>query len=94
MVVFSGEPQRTRFDAHVDVFRDQHHFARCVPDAQCFDHAQNLVVCLALRQAGGEGEVQRLGLKEQAATYIHVACAIELDARDDVCIVRGHQRIE
>ena len=87
MVVFCRQAERAGFDAHVDVFGNQHHFSLRVLDAQGFDHSQNLVVGFALWQAGRQGEVKRLGLEEQASAHFNVASAVQLDASDDVRVV-------
>ena len=65
-----------------------------MPDAQGFDHTQNLVIGLALGQARGQCEVKWLGLEEQAATHLDMACAIQLDTRSDVRPVGRHQGIQ
>jgi hypothetical protein len=48
--------------------------------AQGLDHAQDLVVGLALRQAVGELEVDEGGLEEQLAAGLAVAGARQRDA--------------
>jgi hypothetical protein len=60
--------------------------SRCgkVLAAQGVHHAQDLVVGLALRQAGGQGPDQRFGLEEQQAARRLVAGGRELEALGDM----------
>ena len=62
--------------------------------AQTLDDAQDLVVRLAGRQAGGQFEVEPRGLKEQAATGSALACRIQGNPQGDVGARCGHQGVE
>ena len=48
LVVLGRQAQSAGFDAHIDVFGDQHHFAWRMQFPQSLDHPQDLVVCFAL----------------------------------------------
>jgi hypothetical protein len=72
-VVFGGQAQGPCLDAHVDIFRHQNHFPLREFVGQRLNHAQNLVVGLALRQAGGKLAVERFGLEIQHAARRLVA---------------------
>ena len=56
-------------------------------------HAQDLVVGLALGQAGGELEIQGRGLEEQAARAA-LACGVELEALAHVGALGGGQGVQ
>jgi hypothetical protein len=58
LIVVSGQTQCAGLDPHIDVLGHQHHFTRRVLNAQCINHPQNLIVCFALRQTGGQGVVE------------------------------------
>jgi len=62
--------------------------------AQCLDHAQDLVVGLALRQAGGQRIVQRRGLEEQLAAGLAVTGGVELQALGDVRALGAGEGVE
>ena len=62
--------------------------------AQGLDDAQDLVVGLALRQAGRQVVGQRLGLEEQVAASLGVAGGVELQAVGDVGALGAGQRVE
>ena len=73
-VIFGGQPQRACLDAHIDVFRNQHHLALRVLLFKRGHHAQNLVVGLALGQRiRRQSVVLHTGLKEQVACGLAVA---------------------
>ena len=94
LVVVGGQAQGPGLDAHIDVLGHQHHFARGKLLAQGRYHAQDLVVRLALGQAGGQSVVQRLGLEQQLAARIAVAGAGQLETGRDVgarCAGQGVQ---
>ena len=62
--------------------------------AQGFDHAQDLVVGLALGQAGGQLVVQRGGLKEQAAASGALAGGVKLEPPDNIGTADAGQGIK
>ena len=80
LVVVCRQAQSAGFDAHVDVLGHQHYLTRGLVFAQRFNHTEDLVVSLALWQAHGQGVVQRLGLKEQAAAGFAVPCGVKLQS--------------
>ena len=94
MVVIGGQAERTRLDPHVDVFGHQHHLTRRVLFAQRFNHAENLVVCLALRQADGQRVIEYLGLEKQAAAGFAVACRVQFQPFGNVGAGRASQRVQ
>ena len=94
LIVFCGQSQRPCLHAHVDVFGHQHHITRRVLLAQGLDHAQNLVVGLALGQAHGQAHVQGLRLEKQLATHIAVAGAVQRQAFGHVGALGAGQRIQ
>ena len=94
LVVLSVQPQRTRLDAHVDVFGNQHHFAGCMLFGQGRHNAQNLVVGLASWEAGGQAVVQRCGLEVQASTGGTLPCGIQLEPASDVRPLDSCERIQ
>ena len=61
---------------------------------QGLHHAQNLVVCLALWQAGGQGVVQWLCLEHQLSARIAVASAVQLKAQGNVSAGRACQSVQ
>jgi len=94
LVIVGVEPQGARLDAHVDVLGHQHDFARHIFLAQRLDHAKDLVVSLALRQAHRQGVVEHLGLEKQAAAGFRVPGGVQLQALADVGTVRPGEPIE
>ena len=89
-VVLGGQAQCARLDAHIDVLGHQHHFLlTLLEQTQCLHYTQNLVVGLALRQAGGQFVVQRHGLEEQMAGGCFVARGIQAQACGQVGILLG-----
>jgi hypothetical protein len=80
-VVLGRQAQRTRLDAHVDVFGHQHHVALRLLLAQRLHHAEDLVVGLALRQAGRQADVDEVGLEEELAAGFAMAGARQRQAR-------------
>ena len=94
LVVVGGQAQGTGLDAHIDVFGHQHHFAGWIFFAQRLHYAQDLVVRLALGQAGGQTVVQRLGLEQQFALGLALASAAQIEALGNVRTGRAGQRVE
>ena len=94
-VIFRGQANGTRLEAHVDVLGDQHHRTFRILLVQRAHHAQDLVVGLAFGQAFRQGGVLQLGLEVQAALGILVAQFGQRDAQVDrvLCNVR-HQRVQ
>ena len=95
LVVVGGQTQSTGFDPHIDVFRHQHHFPFRVFLAQCGHDTENLVVCLALGQAGGQAVVQRQGLEHELALGFALPGAVEFKALGNVrtgCACQGIER--
>ncbi len=81
LVVLGRQAQGARLDAHVDVFRHQHHLALAlVLLAQRLHDTEDLVVGLALRQAGRQLVVHQLRLEEQLAVGFLVTGLVERDA--------------
>ena len=95
-VIFGGQPQRACLDAHIDVFRNQHHLALRVLLFKRGHHAQNLVVGLALGQRiRRQSVVLHTGLKEQVARGLAVAGRVQRDAFCQFFFgSRSHQCIE
>ncbi|MNN06191.1 hypothetical protein D3C81_1189730 [compost metagenome] len=94
VVVFSRQPQCARLDAHVDVFGHQHHLALGVLLLQRADHAQDLVVGLALRQALGQLDLVQAGLEEQLALRVAVAERGQRQPVVEHAVGAGDQRVE
>ncbi|EOA05532.1 dehydrogenase [Herbaspirillum frisingense GSF30] len=94
-VVFGGQANGTRLQAHVDVLGHQHHRTLRILLVQRPDHAQDLVVGLALGQTFRQGGILQLGLEVQAALGILVAQLGERNAQvDGILGDVGHQRIQ
>jgi hypothetical protein len=79
-IVFCGQAERVRLDAHVDVFRHQHDKLILPVALQRADHAENLVVGLALRQALDGFDLRELRLEIQAAQRFEAAQARQRNA--------------
>jgi hypothetical protein len=86
-VVFGGQAQGARLDAHVDVLRHQHDRAARLVRFQRAHHAQDLVVGLARGEAFGQGGGVQAGLEVQAALGILVAQLGQRDAGFDRVVV-------
>ncbi len=72
-VLFGRQAHRTRLDAHVDVFRDQHDGAPRILQFQRTHYTEDLVIGFAERQSFRQADVLQFGLEEQAAARILVA---------------------
>ena len=83
-IVLGGEPQRTRLDAHVDVFGHQDDLPLRLLPLQGHHHADDVIVRLAQGERLGKRAVQRLGLQEQLARGGIRRVALERDARVDL----------
>jgi hypothetical protein len=103
LVIVGSQAQRPRLNPHIDVFGHQHHLPCtgfgvtrqcCILLAQRLHHAQNLVVCFPLGEAGWQGIVQCLGLKKQLALGFPVARGVELQASADVGTGCTCQRVQ
>ncbi len=93
-VVLGGQAERARLDAHVDVFRHQHDLALRELLLQGADHAQDLVIRLALRQAVRQLDLVELGLQEQLALRIAVAQLGQRQALVEHAIGAAHQCVQ
>ena len=92
-IVFGGQPQRARLDAHIDVFRHQNNLAFGVVLGQKQHHAQNLVIHFAGRHTQRDVAGDGLSLQIQAPGRGIVAEGLERDAFFDV-IELGHHFIQ
>lgn len=75
-VVFGQQAQGLGFQAHIDVFGHQDHFALGHALGQGIDHGQNRVVSLAQRQLDGQAGIQGTGLEGNGAQRFGIADAI------------------
>ena len=71
-VVLRLQPECSRLDAHVDVFRHQNDFALRVQALQVNHHGEDLVVGLGGGQPGRQIARDGLGLQEEAAAGLLV----------------------
>ena len=62
--------------------------------AQSRHHTQNLIVCLALRQAQRQVVVKWLGLEQQVATRLRIACGAQSQALGNVSALRAGQCVQ
>ena len=91
-IVFGGQTDGARLDAHVDVFGDKNDRAARVLLREGGDNFQNLVVGLALRQQLGRGGVQRCGLKPELAARLKVPACGQGQAGGHVGM--GHEQVK
>ncbi len=93
-IVLGREPQRTRLDAHVDVFADEDDLALGMRLLQVFHHADDLVVGLAAREPRRQLAADRLGLQEQPSRCVAAVVRAQLDAAFDVVLAAAHDFVE
>jgi hypothetical protein len=91
-VVLRRQAQRTRLDAHVDVFGHQHDFALRFFLLQIAHHGENLVVGLAGGEGGRQLAVDRLGLQEQAP--LRLLPVFRLDRQPVLDVLAGDDLVE
>ena len=94
LIVVGGQAQSSGLDTHVDVFGHQDHFTWRELLAQGVHHPQNLVVGLALRQAGGQRVVQCLSLEKQLSFGLAMASGVKLQANPDVGAIGASQCVK
>src|SRR6185503_374899 len=83
-IVFRGEAERLRLDAHVDVFRHQDHLALRLALLQVAHDRQDLVVGLARGERGRQVTVDRFGLQIEPAAGNRPGLRLDRDSGGDV----------
>ncbi len=93
-VILRRQPERARLDAHVDVFRHQHHLALRLLLLQEAHDRQDLVVVLARRQRGRQVAVDGFGLQVEPAARVLPVARLQLQALLDVFDAAAHDLVE
>ena len=93
-IIFGGESERTRLDAHVDIFGHQNDLALGLLLLQVLNHADDLIVSLAAGQARWKFANYGFGLQKQAAIGIFIAMRGQGDAFCNISRRVAQQLIE